>query len=103
MDLLVTIDDAKPVSTAELLEMVGEAEELAGAPVDFVLRSSLEESNNAFARENILRSASMSMEADQLGRLRDILDAARLIASYTQGCTEASLSRFDSLRSLVLM
>jgi uncharacterized protein with HEPN domain len=29
------------------------------------------------------------MEADQLGRLRDILQAARLIASYLKGTTEA--------------
>ena len=29
------------------------------------------------------------MEADQLGRLQDILSAARLIASYVQGVTEA--------------
>ena len=36
MDLLVTFDE--PVSTAALLEMAGEAEELVGIPVDFVLR-----------------------------------------------------------------
>ncbi len=29
------------------------------------------------------------MEADQLGRLQDILNAAQLIASYVQGVTEA--------------
>lgn len=29
------------------------------------------------------------MEADQLGRLRDILQAARLIGAYVQGVTEA--------------
>lgn len=29
------------------------------------------------------------MEADQLGRLRDILQAARLIATYVEGVTEA--------------
>jgi len=29
------------------------------------------------------------MEADQFGRLRDILQAARLIASYLKGATEA--------------
>lgn len=29
------------------------------------------------------------MEADQIGRLLDILNAARLIASYVQGTTEA--------------
>jgi len=55
MDLLVTID--KPVSTAELLEMAGEAEELVGIPVDFVLRRSLEKSPNRLAREAILSSA----------------------------------------------
>ena len=57
VDLLVTLDDSKPVSTAELLEMAGEAEELVGAPVDFVLRRSLEKSPNRFAREDILASA----------------------------------------------
>src|SRR6266540_3025628 len=50
VDLLVTLDDSKPVSTADLLEMAGEAE--------------------------------------QLGRLQDILTAARLIASYVQGVAE---------------
>jgi uncharacterized protein with HEPN domain len=29
------------------------------------------------------------VEADQLGRLRDILQAARLVASYPEGTTEA--------------
>ncbi len=29
------------------------------------------------------------METDQLGRLRDILEAARLIGSYVKGITEA--------------
>ena len=57
VDLLVTIDESKPVSTGELLEMAGEAEELVGAPVDFVLRRSLEKSPNHFAREDILASA----------------------------------------------
>ena len=57
VDLLVTLDDAAPVSTAELLEMAGEAEEVVGAPVDFVLRSSLEKSPNRCAREHILSSA----------------------------------------------
>jgi hypothetical protein len=55
MDLLVTFDE--PVSTAALLEMAGEAEELVGIPVDFVLRRSLEQSPNRFAREHILASA----------------------------------------------
>ncbi len=56
-DLLVTPDAARPPSTSELLEMAGEAEELLGAPVDFVLRSSLERSPNRFTREHILATA----------------------------------------------
>lgn len=55
IDLLVTLDE--PVPTGTLLEMAGEAEELIGTPVDFVLRPSLEESPNRFAREHILSSA----------------------------------------------
>jgi predicted nucleotidyltransferase len=57
LDLLVTPDEVKPPSTAELLEMAGEAEELVGSPVDFVLRASLEKSPNRFAREHILATA----------------------------------------------
>ena len=58
VDLLVTLDEASsPVSTAELLEMAGEAEEVVGAPVDFVLRESIEKSSNRFAREHILATA----------------------------------------------
>jgi uncharacterized protein len=57
VDLLVTLDESNPVSTSELLEMAGEAEELIGRPVDFVLRSSLEKSPNRFAREHILATA----------------------------------------------
>ena len=57
VDLLVTLDDSTPVSTATLLDIAGEAEELVGAPVDFVLRSSLEKSPNHFAREHILSTA----------------------------------------------
>ena len=57
VDMLVSFDEASPVSTADLLEMAGEAEELVGAPVDFVLRQSLERSPNRFAREHILASA----------------------------------------------
>lgn len=57
LDVLVTLDESKPVSTGELLEMAGEAEELVGVPVDFVLRRSLEKSPNHFAREDILKSA----------------------------------------------
>jgi predicted nucleotidyltransferase len=57
VDLLVTLDDSVPISTAALLEMAGEAEELAGAPVDFVLRSSLERSPNRIARDHILTTS----------------------------------------------
>lgn len=57
LDLLVTPDEAHPPSTTELLEMAGEAEELVGAPVDFVLRPSLERSPNRFARDHILATA----------------------------------------------
>lgn len=57
LDMLVTPDDSQPPTTAELLEMAGEAEELVGVPVDFVLRKSLENSPNRFAREHILATA----------------------------------------------
>jgi uncharacterized protein len=57
VDLLVTLAESTSVSTAELLEMAGEAEELVGRPVDFVLRHSLEKSPNRFAREHILATA----------------------------------------------
>jgi len=57
VDLLVTLDESVPTSTAALLEMAGEAEELVGAPVDFVLRSSLEKSPNHFARDHILATS----------------------------------------------
>ncbi len=57
LDLLVTLDETVPLSTDALLEMAGEAEELAGAPVDFVLRSSLEKSPNPIARDHILSTA----------------------------------------------
>jgi hypothetical protein len=48
VDLLVTLDEAVPISTDALLEMAGEAEELVGVPVDFVLRSSLGKSPNSY-------------------------------------------------------
>ena len=57
VDLLVTLDESAPTSTAELLEMAGEAEEVLGRPVDFVLRRSLEKSPNRLAREAIFASA----------------------------------------------
>ena len=37
--------------------MAGEAEELIGRPVDFVLRPSLDKSPNRFARKHILATA----------------------------------------------
>jgi predicted nucleotidyltransferase len=57
VDLLVTLDESSLVSVAELLEMAGEAEEVVGRPVDFVLRPSLEKSPNRAAREHILSTA----------------------------------------------
>lgn len=57
VDLLVTLDDSAPVTTSNLLEMAGEAEELVGAPVDFVLRRSLDQSPNPYARAHILSTA----------------------------------------------
>ena len=57
VDLLVTLDETVPATTAELLEMAGEVEELLGAPVDFVLRPSVEKSQNSFARDHILSTA----------------------------------------------
>ena len=57
VDLLVTLDDSVPLSTATLLDIAGEAEELVGVPVDFVLRASLENSPNRFVREHILSTA----------------------------------------------
>ena len=57
VDLLVTLDESEPALAADLIEMAGEAEEFVGAPVDFVLRRSLEKSPNRFAREHILHTA----------------------------------------------
>jgi predicted nucleotidyltransferase len=57
IDLLVTLAESASVSTAELLEMAGEVEEIVGRPVDFVLRHFLEKSPNRFAREHILATA----------------------------------------------
>lgn len=57
VDLLVDFAEPGRVSTEDLLEMAGEAEEIVGAPVDFVLRSSLKSSQNQFARDAILESS----------------------------------------------
>ena len=55
MNFLVTFDE--PVSTSILLEMAGEAEELVGLPVNFILHRSLQQSPNRFAREHIISSS----------------------------------------------
>ena len=57
VDLLATFEGSTRIATAKLLEMAGEAEELVGRPVDFVLRESLEKSPNRYAREHILATA----------------------------------------------
>lgn len=57
VDLLVTLEPSREVTTDELLEMAGEAEELLGVPVDFVLRRSLENSGNPETRRHILETA----------------------------------------------
>ena len=56
VDLLVTLREEPPVGVPELLEMAGEAEEIIGVPVDFVLRRDLERVGSACG-EHILRSA----------------------------------------------
>ncbi len=57
VDLLVTFEESAQVSTGDLLDMAGEAEELIGRPVDFVLRPAIEKSPNRFARAHILATA----------------------------------------------
>jgi uncharacterized protein with HEPN domain len=42
------------------------------------------------------------MEADQLGRLRDILEAARLIGSYVEGATEADFATDQQKQDAVI-
>ena len=57
IDLLATLENPATVLADELFEMAGEAEELLGHPVDFVLRDRLEASSNRLAREHILATA----------------------------------------------
>ncbi len=60
---MTSLDRAGRRPTSDLLEMAGEAEELIGAPVDFVLRPALDRSPNRFTREDILASAVCIYEA----------------------------------------
>jgi predicted nucleotidyltransferase len=57
VDLLATLEDPVAVPAEEIFEMAGEAEELLGRPVDFVLRDRLEASSNRQARDHILSTA----------------------------------------------
>jgi predicted nucleotidyltransferase len=57
IDLLATLENPAAVPADELFEMAGEAEELLGRPVDFVLRDRLDASSNRLAREHILATA----------------------------------------------
>ena len=55
VDLLVTL--SRGVTTDELLDMAGEAEELVGRRVDFVQQPWLDKSSNSEARRHILETA----------------------------------------------
>jgi predicted nucleotidyltransferase len=57
LDLLACFDPNEIPSTGELLEMAGEAEEIAGRPVDFLLRKNLDASTNPHCRQSILKHA----------------------------------------------
>ena len=57
VDLLVALHEDAEVTSSHLLEMAGEAEELLGVRVDFVLRRNLESSPRAAQRAAILASA----------------------------------------------
>ncbi|MEO7318631.1 MAG: nucleotidyltransferase domain-containing protein [Chthoniobacteraceae bacterium] len=56
VDLLVTLRVEPPVEVSELLDMAGEAEEIIGKPVDFVLRRDVERAASARSRQ-ILKTA----------------------------------------------
>jgi len=57
IDVLATLENPATVPADELFAMAGEAEELLGRPVDFVLRDRLEASSNRRAREHIPATA----------------------------------------------
>jgi predicted nucleotidyltransferase len=56
VDLLATFSGDARIATTDLLE-AGEAEELLGRPIDFLLRESLEKSPNLYARDHIFATA----------------------------------------------
>lgn len=57
LDLLVTLKRDEAVSMDDLLEMAGEAEEVAGCPVDFVLKDQLVAKAHPQSSRHIIESA----------------------------------------------
>jgi uncharacterized protein len=56
-DLDLLVDPAPETTIPEILEMAGEAEEIAGRPVDFVLRRSLLKTSDRKGTDHILSTA----------------------------------------------
>ena len=56
-DLDLLVEPSKETTTADLLEMAGEAEEVAGCRVDFVLRTSLSKTPDRRCAEHIFSTA----------------------------------------------
>jgi len=56
-DLDLLVDPAQETTIPEILEMAGEAEEIAGRPVDFVLRKSLLKTADRQRADHILSTA----------------------------------------------
>jgi len=56
-DLDLLVDPSQETTIPEILEMAGEAEEIAGRPVDFVLRSSLLKTPDSKRADHILSTA----------------------------------------------
>jgi len=56
-DLDLLVDPAQETTIPEILEMAGEAEEIAGRPVDFVLRKSLLKTSDRKRADHILSTA----------------------------------------------
>ena len=56
-DLDLLVDPAQETTIPEILEMAGEAEEIAGRPVDFVLRESLLKTSDRKRADHILSTA----------------------------------------------